>query len=141
MTQVGIRELKAKLSEYIRKAKDGETIDITEHGKTVARLGTVVHLNTETGWSVRETAPSYQATGSATLEKSPNKKAAVSAPKSYTALLKTAQKAGGHKSPKETLTEALSEYVHRQRRLRIAEAFGQIEYDPDYDYKKQRRRG
>ena len=38
MTQVGIREMKSHLSEYIRRAKNGEQIEITEHGKAVARL-------------------------------------------------------------------------------------------------------
>jgi len=35
---VGIRELKAKLSECVRDVKSGATIVVTEHGKPVARL-------------------------------------------------------------------------------------------------------
>ena len=38
MIHVGIREMKSHLSEYIRRAKEGERIEITEHGKIVARL-------------------------------------------------------------------------------------------------------
>jgi prevent-host-death family protein len=35
---VGVRELKSRLSEYLRKVKAGRTIVITEHGKTVGRI-------------------------------------------------------------------------------------------------------
>jgi prevent-host-death family protein len=36
MTTVGIRELKAHLSEYIRQASRGETVVVTHRGKNVA---------------------------------------------------------------------------------------------------------
>jgi len=36
MNKVGIRELKAKLSSYIDKARNGEEIVVTEHGVEVA---------------------------------------------------------------------------------------------------------
>lgn len=35
---IGVRELKARLSEYLRQVKQGRTIVITEHGKPVGRL-------------------------------------------------------------------------------------------------------
>ena len=35
---VGIRELKAHLSEYVRRANRGEQILVTDRGKPVARL-------------------------------------------------------------------------------------------------------
>ena len=35
---VGVRELKTRLSEYLRQVKAGQTIVITEHGKTVGRI-------------------------------------------------------------------------------------------------------
>ena len=38
MASVGIRELKAHLSEYIARAKSGEAIAITQRGKVVACL-------------------------------------------------------------------------------------------------------
>lgn len=38
MVQVGVRELKNKLSEYLSRAKAGEEIIITEHKKPVARI-------------------------------------------------------------------------------------------------------
>jgi prevent-host-death family protein len=36
--EVGIREMKARLSRYIRAIKSGTTIVVTERGKPVARL-------------------------------------------------------------------------------------------------------
>ena len=36
--RVGIRELKARLSECVREVKRGATIVVTEHGRRVARL-------------------------------------------------------------------------------------------------------
>lgn len=38
MEEVGVREAKAKLSEYLRKVKAGETVVITEHGVPVGKL-------------------------------------------------------------------------------------------------------
>ena len=38
MTMVGIRELKAHLSEYLRRVKKGETIAVSEHGKEVVLM-------------------------------------------------------------------------------------------------------
>ena len=35
---VGIRELRASLSRYVDRVKQGEEIVVTEHGKPVARL-------------------------------------------------------------------------------------------------------
>jgi prevent-host-death family protein len=37
-TMVGIRELKAQLSEYLRRVKEGQTLVITDHGKPVGRI-------------------------------------------------------------------------------------------------------
>jgi prevent-host-death family protein len=36
--RVGVRELKAHLSEYLRQVKIGQTIVITERGKAVGRI-------------------------------------------------------------------------------------------------------
>src|SRR5512139_2698768 len=41
MVSVGIRELKEKLSSYVLKVKQGETIVVTDHGKEVAILGPI----------------------------------------------------------------------------------------------------
>jgi prevent-host-death family protein len=37
-TTVGIRELKARLSEYMQRVKSGQSLIITEHGKPVGRI-------------------------------------------------------------------------------------------------------
>ena len=38
MESVGIRELKARLSEYVKRASAGEVIEVTDRGRVVARL-------------------------------------------------------------------------------------------------------
>lgn len=38
MTKVGIKELKAKLSEYVERARDGEMVVVTDRGEPVAEL-------------------------------------------------------------------------------------------------------
>jgi antitoxin (DNA-binding transcriptional repressor) of toxin-antitoxin stability system len=38
MKVVGIRELKARLSEYIRRIREGEEVLVTDRGKVVAEL-------------------------------------------------------------------------------------------------------
>ncbi len=55
-------------------------------------------------------------------------------------LLEEAQCVGHHKTKKETVSAALSEYVARRKQLRILKLFGTIDYDPDYDYKVERAR-
>ena len=36
--RVGVRELRQNLSIYLDRVKDGETLEVTEHGQPVARL-------------------------------------------------------------------------------------------------------
>ena len=55
-------------------------------------------------------------------------------------LLDEAHRIGGHRTKKATVTEALREYILRRRQRQLIELFGTIEFDPDYDYKAQRRR-
>jgi hypothetical protein len=55
-------------------------------------------------------------------------------------LIEEARQVGGHRTKKATVTEALQEYIRRRRQLEITGLFGQIDYDPRYDYKAQRRR-
>jgi len=55
-------------------------------------------------------------------------------------LLDEAQKIGGHRTKKATVTEALQEYIQRRKQAKILELFGTVEFDPAHDYKKQRRR-
>ena len=37
--RVGIRELRQNLSVYLQRVKEGETLEVTEHGRPVAVLG------------------------------------------------------------------------------------------------------
>jgi Arc/MetJ family transcription regulator len=55
-------------------------------------------------------------------------------------LLEEAQRVGGHRTKKATVTEALQEYIQHRKQAKILELFGTLELDPKYDYKKQRRR-
>lgn len=55
-------------------------------------------------------------------------------------LLNEAKRVGGHKSKKDTVNEALQEYVSRRKQLEIKEMFGSVEYEDSYDYKKHRKR-
>lgn len=55
-------------------------------------------------------------------------------------LLRKALKIGGHKTKKATVNEALLEYVQRREQSKISELFGTIDYYPDYDPKRYRRR-
>jgi hypothetical protein len=55
-------------------------------------------------------------------------------------LIVEAQRVGKHKTKKEAVTAALSEYVRRRKQLDIVKLFGTIDYDPSYDYKAERRR-
>jgi len=41
MERVGIRELRRNASEYVRRAEAGETIEVTDRGRPVARLAPV----------------------------------------------------------------------------------------------------
>jgi Arc/MetJ family transcription regulator len=56
------------------------------------------------------------------------------------ALVDEALAVGGKRTKKEAVTEALQEYVARRRQAKVPRLFGTIDYDPKYDYKKQRRR-
>ena len=55
-------------------------------------------------------------------------------------LLEEALRVGGHRTKKATVTEALQEYIRRRKQAEILDLFGQIDYAPEYDYKKQRSR-
>lgn len=55
-------------------------------------------------------------------------------------LIDAAVKAGGHRTKRAAVTEALEEYVQKRRQREIVKLFGQIDYEARYDYKKQRRR-
>ena len=54
-------------------------------------------------------------------------------------LIEEAQRVGSHKTKKEAVTAALSEYVRRRKQLRLLDAFGTFDFDPAYDYKARRK--
>lgn len=55
-------------------------------------------------------------------------------------LVEQAKRLGGHSTKREAVTEALLQYVGRKKRRRILDSVGKVEWDPDHDYKKERRR-
>ena len=55
-------------------------------------------------------------------------------------LLEEALQIGGQSTKKETVNQALLEYVQRRKQARVLDLFGKIDFDPKYDHKRQRRR-
>ena len=53
-------------------------------------------------------------------------------------LIVEAVKLGGHKTKKAAVTQALIEYITNLEQEKILSMFGKVDYDPEYDYKKQR---
>lgn len=53
-------------------------------------------------------------------------------------LIKQAVKLGGHRTKKAAVTQALSDYVAHLKQEAILELFGKVDFDPDYDSKRQR---
>ena len=55
-------------------------------------------------------------------------------------LLRRALEVGGEKTKKATVNKALREFVARREQQRILELFGTLEWDEDFDYKRERAR-
>jgi Bacterial antitoxin of type II TA system, VapB len=55
-------------------------------------------------------------------------------------LVERAKEVGQHKTKKAVVTEALEEYILRRQQMEILGLFHGVDFDPDYDYKDQRRR-
>jgi len=55
-------------------------------------------------------------------------------------LLEKARRLGGHRTKRAAVQEALEEYVRRREQMKIIDLFGTVEFDPRYDYKRQRKR-
>ena len=53
-------------------------------------------------------------------------------------LLEEALQVGGFRTKKETVNQALKEFVQRRKQREIVGLFGNFPFDPDYDYKKGR---
>jgi len=54
-------------------------------------------------------------------------------------LLDQARTVGGYRTKRETVNEALREFIQRRQRLELVKLAGRVEYDPKYDYKRERR--
>jgi len=55
-------------------------------------------------------------------------------------LLEHALQVSGEKTKKAAVTRALEEFIARRRQKRLLELMGKLEWDTDYDYKKDRSR-
>jgi Arc/MetJ family transcription regulator len=55
-------------------------------------------------------------------------------------LIEEARRVGNHKTKKQAVTEALEEYIRRHRQRKMISLFGTVDWDPNYDYKSERRR-
>ncbi len=53
-------------------------------------------------------------------------------------LIAEAQKLGRHRTKKDTVNAALAEYIRRRKQQKILSAFGTVEYQDGYDYKRER---
>lgn len=54
-------------------------------------------------------------------------------------LLGEALAVGGYRTKRETVNEALREFIQRRKRLELRKLVGKVEYHPAYDYKRERR--
>jgi Arc/MetJ family transcription regulator len=55
-------------------------------------------------------------------------------------LLKRAVKVSGAKSKTAAVMQALTEFIARREQARLLELFGSLEWDPGFDYKRERSR-
>ena len=57
--RVGVREIRQNLSKYLKRVEEGETFEVTDHGRPVATLGPVRRTHSPTlerlaaqGWAI-----------------------------------------------------------------------------------------
>jgi Arc/MetJ family transcription regulator len=55
-------------------------------------------------------------------------------------LLQKALEVSGEKTKKAAVTKALKEFISRREQRRILELFSSLEWDEEYNYKKERSR-
>jgi len=55
-------------------------------------------------------------------------------------LLERAKRVGGFRTKKETVNEALAEFVRRREQRKFIELFGTVDFDPQFDHKAARSR-
>ena len=61
-------------------------------------------------------------------------------PKIKDRVTKKALKPGEHSAKKAAATQALVDYIHHLEQEKITSLFESVDYDPKFDYKKQRKR-
>jgi len=55
-------------------------------------------------------------------------------------LIEHARRIGKHRTKREAVTAALEAYVRHHEQMKIFDLVGKVEFDPDWDYKAERRR-
>ena len=55
-------------------------------------------------------------------------------------LIREAVRLGKHRTKKAAVTQALTDYIRHLQQERILDLFGAVDFDPGYDYKRQRAR-
>lgn len=55
-------------------------------------------------------------------------------------LVEEAKRLGKHRTKREAVNEALAEYIARRKRRKVLDLFGRMDWDPEYDYKAERKR-
>jgi len=55
-------------------------------------------------------------------------------------LISEAKRLGKHRSKKAAVNDALAEYVARRKRKAVLDLVGEVQWDPEYDYKAERRK-
>ena len=55
-------------------------------------------------------------------------------------LLNRALEVGGERTKKATVNQALREFIARREQERLLELFGKLDWDHEYDYKRERTR-
>jgi Arc/MetJ family transcription regulator len=55
-------------------------------------------------------------------------------------LLEEAVRVSGERTKKDAVTKALKEFIARRKQRQLLDLFGQLDWDPDYDYKAERTR-
>jgi len=53
-------------------------------------------------------------------------------------LLAKAKKLGGFRTKKDTVNQALAEFLRRREQRAVVDLFGTVEFSPDFDHKKLR---
>jgi hypothetical protein len=56
-------------------------------------------------------------------------------------LIDRALAVSGEQTKRAAVTKALQEFIARREQKRVLELFGALEWDPGYDYKRERSRG